>query len=107
MRIGANEILLLAAKVTRLGYQTDTLIQLSDLNLEPTIVSRAHLGSDQPRSDFVAGVTVSPNDPNGSGKGASRASLFRSSLSPLSRRTRCRGLAVSLSPLHPQINTTA
>ena len=30
----------------------------------------------------------------------SRASLFRSSLSPLSKRTRCRGLAVSLSPLH-------
>ena len=62
MPIGANEIPLLAAKVTRLGYQTDTLIQLSDLNLEPTIVSPAHLGSDQPRSDFVAGVTVSPHN---------------------------------------------
>ena len=33
----------------------------------------------------------------------SRASLFRSSLSPLSKRTRCRGLGVSLSPLHQQI----
>jgi hypothetical protein len=62
VRVRANEIPLPAAEVTQLGYQINALFELSNLNLEPTIVSPAHLGSDQPRSDFVPGVTVSPHN---------------------------------------------
>jgi len=62
VRIWTNKIPLLAAKVTRLGYQINALIELSNLNLEPTIVLPTHLGSDQPRSDLLAGVTVSPHN---------------------------------------------
>src|SRR5262245_18496549 len=60
VRVRANEIPLLAAEVSRLRYQIYALMELSSMNLKPTIKPPAHLSGDQARSDLLPGVAIGP-----------------------------------------------
>ena len=70
MHVRTDEIPLSATEMACLRQQIDALIKVSNLDTKPTYNRAGHICGDQPRRPFVPGVTVSPNDPNGSGKGA-------------------------------------
>jgi len=111
VQLRALEKPLSTAEMTRAGHQVYALLQLSKSDVKPPCLFATHVRSDVTRSNLLAGSSfqamptrpvIAPGLMN-----PRRTRLFRLSLGPLSRRTRCKGLGIYISPCWPRQQTAA
>ena len=60
VHVGAHEEPLPTAKMTRASDQNNPLIEVPDLDVEPSLVGAAHIGRDEAGSDLLAGIAIRP-----------------------------------------------
>jgi hypothetical protein len=48
--------------MARPRHQIDPLVELSELDAEPSLVGAAHIGRDKTRGDLFVSVTIGPID---------------------------------------------
>jgi hypothetical protein len=80
VHVRAQEKPLPAAKMAGTSYQNNSLVELSDLDAEPSFVLAAHVCRDNARSDFLIEIAIRPFDAHrpGGGAGANESSSGKS-----------------------------